>query len=76
MSRDIWSTQLRLARDDSSVVRTLLAADLPDDVLQHAGQSVLGCSSPTNLIDTTATLIESLSQRDWLGDAELIAELE
>ena len=71
----MWSKQLRVAGNDASVVARVLAGGIPDDGLQHAGQAILRCSSSTGLIAVMATMIESLSQRDWPGDSELIAEL-
>lgn len=76
MSHDSWLRQLRQAGNDASVVAGFLADGVPDEALQHAGQAVLRCSSSTELITTAATLIGPLSQRDWIGDRELIAELE
>ena len=76
MSRDTWSRQLRVAGNDASVVARVLASGVSDDGLQHAGQAVLRCPSSTELIESATTLIESLSQRDWCGDPELIADLE
>lgn len=76
MSRDARLTQLRVAGKDVSAIETLLAAGVPDDGLQHAGQAVLRCASSTRLIATAATLVESLSRRNWSGDSELIVELE
>ena len=75
MSGDEWLRQLRVAGNDASVVASILAFGIPDDGLQHAGQAVLRCTSSTALIAVAASLIESLSQRDWFGDPELIAEL-
>lgn len=75
MSRDTWSKQLRLAGNDASAIASVLADGIPNDGLQQAGQAILRCSSSTALIAVAATMIESLSQRDWFGDPELIAEL-
>ena len=75
MSGDACLRQLRVAGNDASGVASVLAVGVPDDGLQHAGQAVLRCSSSTGLIAVVASLIESLSQRDWFGDPELIAEL-
>ena len=76
MSRDAWLTQLRLAGNDASAVGRLLADGAPDDGLQHAGQAVLRCVASTGLNTIPTALVESLSQRGWSGDPELIAELE
>ena len=65
-----------MAGNDGSAVARVLSGGLPYDVLQHAGHAVLRCSSSPALIAVAATLIYSLSQRDWSGDPELIAELE
>lgn len=65
-----------MAGSGASVVARVLTGNDPDDGLQHAGQAVLRCSSSTELIATANTLIGSLSQRDWIDDRELIAELE
>ena len=75
MSRDTWVRELRVAGHDATLVARVLAGDVPDDGLQHAGQGVLRCSSSSELISVVATLIDSLSRRDWSGDPELIAEL-
>lgn len=75
MSRDTWVRELRVAGHDATLVARVLAGDVPDDGLQHAGQAVLRCSSSSELIAAVATLIDSLSRRDWSGDPELIAEL-
>ena len=76
MIHDSWLQQLRVADNDASVIAGFLADGVRDDGLQHAGQAVLRCSSSTELIATANTLIGSLSRRDWIGDRELIAELE
>ncbi len=76
MSRETWLRQLRMAGNDASAVARVLSGGIPDDALQHAGHAVLRCSSSPGLIAVAMTLIESLSQRDWSGDPELIAELE
>jgi hypothetical protein len=68
--------QLRVAGNDASGVARLIADGVTDDALQHAGQAILRCSSSPELIAAATTVIESLSQRDWPGDRELIAELE
>jgi len=76
VSRDPWLSQLRVAGSDPSAVERVLAGGVPDDGLQHAGQAVIRCTTSTELISTATTLIGSLSQRNWSGDPELIAELE
>ena len=76
MSRDTWSTRLRIAANDASAVEKVLADGGPDDGLQLAGQAVLRCAPSAALIAPAATLAASLSRRGWPGDAELIAELE
>lgn len=76
MSRDVWSTQLRVAGDDATTVVRLLAGGAPDDALQLAGQAVLRCSPSSDLVAIVATLAGSLFKRAWVGDAELIAELQ
>jgi hypothetical protein len=76
VSRETWLVQLRMAGNDASAVARFLSGGLPYDVLQHAGQAVLRCSSSSGLVAIATTLIEPLSQRDWSGDPELIVELE
>ncbi len=76
MTRDSWLQQLRVAGNDAPVVAGFLADGVPDDGLQHAGQAVLRCSSSTKVIATANTLVGLLLQRDWIGDRELITELE
>ena len=44
MSRDTWSTRLRVAANDASAVEKVLADGGPDDGLQLAGQAVLRCA--------------------------------
>ena len=76
MSRDTWSTRLRIAGNDASAVEKVLADGGGDDTLQVAGQAVLRCAPSPGLITQAVTLAASLSRRRWPGDAELIAELE
>lgn len=76
MSRDPWLSQLRVAGSDPSAVERVLAGGVPDDGQQQAGQAAIRCTASTELISTVTTLIGSLSQRNWSGDPELIAELE
>lgn len=76
MSRDAWSTRLRIAGNDASAVEKVLADGGPDDGLQVAGQAVLRCPPSPGLTTQAVTLAASLSRRGWPGDAELIAELE
>jgi hypothetical protein len=76
LSRDAWLTQLRVAADDASAVARLLGDGAPDDGLQMAGQAVLRCSPSPDLVAVAATLARPLSKRAWIGDAELIVELD
>lgn len=81
VSRDPWLSQLRLSGSDLSAVERVLAGGVPVDGLQHAGQAVIRCTASTGFISTgfistVTTLIESVSQRDWTGDPELIVELK
>ena len=65
-----------MAGNDASAIARVLSGGIPDDLLQHAGHAVLRCSSSSDLVAAATTLTESLSQRNWSGDPELIAELE
>lgn len=76
MSRDVWLQQIRQAGADPAAVERALADDIPQDVLQHAGLAVLRCPNSAALIDAVTRLIEALGRRDWVGDRELIDELE
>jgi hypothetical protein len=76
MSRDLWSKQLRIAGADPRAVEEVLAADAPADGLQHAGSALLRVERSDVLVASARRLIEALGQRGWVGDAELIVELE
>jgi Uncharacterised protein family (UPF0158) len=76
MSRDAWLTQLRVAADDALAVVRLLADGAPPDGLQVAGQAVLRCSPSPDLVAIAVILAGSLSERAWIGDTELVIELD
>ncbi len=76
MSRDVWLQQIRQAGTDPAAVERVLADDIAQDVLQHAGQAILRCSDSAALADAAFRLIEALRRRGWVGDRELIDELE
>jgi hypothetical protein len=76
MSRDVWLQQIRQAGTDPAAVERVLADDIPHEVLQHAGQAILRCSDSAALADAASRLIEALGQRGWVGDRELIDDLE
>lgn len=76
MSRDLWLKQLRIAGADTRSVEDVLTAAVPVDGLQHAGRAVLRAERSEVLAAIARRLIEALADRDWTGDAELIAELE
>ena len=76
MSRDPWLKQLRIAGADPRAVEEVLAADAPADGLQHAGSALLRVERSDVLVASARRLIEALGQRGWVGDAELIVELE
>jgi hypothetical protein len=76
MSRDVWLQQIRQAGTDPAAVEMVLADDIAQDVLQHAGQAILRCPDSAALADAASTLIEALARRGWVGDRELIHELE
>ena len=76
MSRDVWLQQIRQAGTDPAAVERALADDIAQDVLQHAGQAILRCSDPAALTDPASRLIEALRRRGWVGDRELIDDLE
>ncbi len=75
MSRDAWLTQLRVAANDPLAVVRLLVDGVPPDGLQVAGQAVLRCSPSPDLVAIAVTLAGSLSERAWIGDTELVIEL-
>jgi hypothetical protein len=76
MSRDVWLQQIRQAGTDPAAVERVLADDIAQDVLQHAGQAILRCSDSAALTDPASRLIEALRRRGWVGDRELIDDLE
>lgn len=76
MSRDLWLKQLRIAGADTSAVEGVLTDDVPVDGLQRAGSAVLRVDRSAVLLGIARRLIEALAERDWTGDAGLIAELE
>jgi hypothetical protein len=76
MSRDPWLKQLRVASADTRSVEEVLAGDVPATGLQHAGSAVLRVERSDRLAAITHRLIEALGQRNWIGDLELIVELE
>jgi len=76
MSRDPWSKQLRIAGDDTRSVEEVLAGDVPADGLQHAGSAVLRVEPSNAVVAIARRLMEALRQRNWIGDPELIVELE
>ena len=76
MSRDVWLQQIRQAGTDPAAVEKVLADDIAQDVLQHAGQAILRCSASVALADPASRLIEALRRRGWVGDRELIDDLE
>lgn len=76
MSRDLWLKQLRIAGVDTRAVEGVLSEDVPVDGLQHAGSAVLRVERSAVLVGIARRLIEALAERDWTGDAGLIAELE
>jgi hypothetical protein len=76
MSRDPWLKQLRIAGADTRSVEEVLAGDVPADGLQHAGSAVLRVERSDLLAAIAHRLIEALDQRNWIGDPELIVELE
>ncbi len=61
MSRDTWSTRLRIARNDASAVEKVLADGGHDDTLQVAGQAVLRYAPSPGLIAQAVTLAASLT---------------
>jgi hypothetical protein len=76
MSRDSWLKQLRIAGADTRSVEEVPAGDVPADGLQHAGSAVLRVERSDLLAAIACRLIEALGQRNWIGDRELIVELE
>lgn len=76
MSRDPWLKQLRIAGADARSVEEVLAGDVPADGLQHAGSALLRVERSDALVAIARRLIETLRDRGWVGDAELIVELE
>ena len=76
MSRDPWLKQLRIAGADTRSVEEVLAGDVPADGLQHAGSALLRVERSDTLAAIAHRLIEALGQRNWIGDPELIVELE
>jgi hypothetical protein len=76
MSRDVWLQQIRQAGTDPAAIERILADDIPQDALQHAGQAILRCSDSAALANAASRLIEALGRRGWVGDRELIDELE
>ena len=76
MSRDLWLKQLRLAGADSRSIEDVLTDDVSVDGLQHAGSALLRAEPSDVLVTIARSLIEALGNRDWIGDTELIAELE
>ncbi len=76
MSRDVWSKQLRIAGADARSVADALEHALPTDGLQHAGSAVLRVEQPEALEAAVHRLITALDQRSWIGDNELVTELE
>jgi hypothetical protein len=68
--------QLRIAGADPQAVEEVLAEDGPVDGLQHAGGAFLRVDRSDALDAIARRLIESLGDRGWVGDAELILELE
>jgi hypothetical protein len=76
MSRDVLLQQIRQAGTDPAAVEGVLVDDIPQDVLQHAGQAILRCSDSAALADAASRLIVALGRRGWVGDRELIDELE
>ena len=76
MSRDPWLKQLRIAGTDTRSVEEVLAGDVPADGLQHAGSALLRVERSDALAAIALRLIEALGQRNWIGDPELIVELE
>jgi len=76
MSRDLWLKQLRIAGADTRSVEEVLASDVPSDGLQHAGGALLRVERSDAVVAIARRLIETLRDRGWVGDAELIVELE
>ena len=76
MSRDVWSKQLRIAGTDARSVADALEHDLPVDGLQHAGSAVLRVEQREPIEAVVRRLITALDQRSWIGDDDLIAELD
>ena len=78
MSHDPWLKELRIgwATADPALVEGALAAGIPVDALQHAGCALLAAGRSDGLVAIAPQLIEALDVRNWLGDAELIIELE
>jgi hypothetical protein len=76
MSRDAWLQQIRQVGTDPAALEGVLADDIPQDALQHAGQAILRCSDSAALASAASRLIEALGRRGWVGDRELIDELE
>ena len=76
MSRDLWLKQLRVAGADTRSIEDVLNGDVPVDGLQHAGSALLRAEPSDVLFAIARSLIEALGDRDWIGDTELIAELE
>lgn len=76
MSRDPWLKQIRIAGADARSIQDVLTDDVPVDGLQHAGSALLRAEPSDALVTIARSLIEALEGRDWIGDTELIAELE
>ena len=76
MSRDLWLKQLRIAGADTRPVEEVLTDGVPVDGLQHAGSALLRVERSAVLVGVARGLMDALSERDWTGDAVLIAEHE
>lgn len=78
MDYDPWLKEMRIGHRtaDAPVVQAALEREIPVDGLQHAGSALLAVEPSEALAAIAHRVIEALDQRDWIGDAELIAELK
>ena len=74
MGHDVWVDELRDARGDPGRLAAFLAAGVPDDDFEQAGNAVLAVGAADDGL--RARLVGQLRARDWRGDAELADDLE
>ena len=78
MGHDGFLDALRAAARNPAALSRLLAAELPNDALQHIGDAALTVDEvpDTDLTEPVDRLIDQLCERCWDGDQELVGTLE